>query len=155
MSSEKHPHGPGEISKEEMERLIKEYPPRDAKGSSSAQPSKRQSQLPGITNQREKKLLKGEIQPDDKLDLHGLKYQSARDQLEIFLKKSIAEGNRILLVVTGKGRREGTGILRNDFSKWLAKSEFHKFIYSHKPAHVKHGGDGAFYVILRKNKSLK
>ena len=68
-------------------------------------------------------------------------------------------GKRLALVVTGKGnstRDEGgimphrQGILRHSLPHWLNMPDIRPKILEITPAHLKHGGGGAYYVYLRR-----
>jgi DNA-nicking Smr family endonuclease len=91
----------------------------------------------------------GDIRIDAKLDLHGLTQREAHAQLSYFMKKQIARGVRLLLVITGKGKNN-EGVLRMTLPGWLMSSEFKHDVLTIHPAHIKHGGDGATYVLLRR-----
>jgi DNA-nicking Smr family endonuclease len=59
-----------------------------------------------------------------------------------------------LLVITGKGSAgEGAGVLRRNAPAWLMASPRSGRILTTEPAHPRHGGDGAFYVLLRRKRS--
>ena len=45
------------------------------------------------------------------------------------------------------------GIIRSSFVEWARSKKFSKYILSFEQASIEHGGDGAFYVYLRKNKN--
>ena len=53
---------------------------------------------------------------------------------------------------TGKGAI-GEGILRRNVPGWLAASPLGGRILTIQPAHSRHGGDGAFYVLLRRKRA--
>jgi len=102
---------------------------------------------------------------DKKIDFHG---KSLLEAEEIFLSTIIecfSRGDRCLLFVTGKGlfkiknndHNTGPklyhGVIRAAFINWVKSNKFLKYILSFERASVEHGGDGAFYVYLRKNKN--
>ncbi len=105
------------------------------------------SRAPNIGGHRAAHLRKGRIEPEAKLDLHGYRQESAYRALQRFLMRAQGVGQRLVLVVTGKG-----GILRDMLPRWLGESEFRNLVVGVSTAHVKHGGDGAFYVALKKQK---
>lgn len=103
------------------------------------------------------KLRRGRIPVDGSVDLHGMTQNEAYAALEQFIFSSYREGRRCLLIITGKGRlREGpdghlkTGILREKLPQWLEAPRFHEAVLKVQSAHVRHGGAGAYYVLLRK-----
>jgi len=105
-----------------------------------------------LERKREKSIRLGNIEIDAKLDLHGLTQRQAFEELAEFVHKKTKVGKRHLLVITGKGR-EGDGILRRNLSKWLHQLPEANAILALREAAPCHGGGGAFYVILRKNKA--
>lgn len=96
----------------------------------------------------ERRLRRGEIEIDARLDLHGLRQEGAHRALDAFMARH-AGRSRCLLVITGKGRG-GSGVLRARLADWLAASDHAAKILALRPAAIRHGGDGAFYVMLRR-----
>lgn len=84
---------------------------------------------------------------DRSIDLHGMTYDEAFNSVSCFLAKCQNEGVRTALIITG-GNPLRTTVLRTAFQKWC-KDFFGKLIVSCAPANMKHGGDGAFYVIIK------
>lgn len=70
-----------------------------------------------------RRLRRGQFAIDAKLDLHGHTAALARDALEDFLKKRRAEGDRVVVVVHGKGRHSprGSAVLRGEIAAWLSQ----------------------------------
>jgi DNA-nicking Smr family endonuclease len=96
---------------------------------------------------------------EDRIDLHGMTQTQAHSALLRFLQRAQADGCRIVLVVTGKGLtvREGystaeRGVLKRQVPMWLALPDFRRFIVGFEDAHVGHGGEGALYVRLRRER---
>jgi DNA-nicking Smr family endonuclease len=115
----------------------------------------------GIDGNTERGLRKGERAPDAKLDLHGMTEGAAHRALATFLRGAQVRGLRLLLVVTGKGKPDSPdepfdmggrrrGVLKAMTPRWLAEPAFAPFIADVRSAHRKHGGEGAYYVYLRK-----
>jgi DNA-nicking Smr family endonuclease len=102
-----------------------------------------------ISTQR--RIRRGQAEIEARLDLHGHTQDSAWRALVTFLALSRANGMRCVLVITGKGRL-GTGVLRARFLDWLSGSDLRDLVSGYSAAHVRHGGDGAFYVMLRRDK---
>lgn len=102
---------------------------------------------PQIGGHRSAHLRKGRLEPEAKLDLHGYRQEAAYRALQRFLMRAQGLGQRIVLVVTGKG-----GTLRGMLPRWLGESEFRNLVVGISVAHAKHGGEGAFYVALKKKK---
>jgi DNA-nicking Smr family endonuclease len=94
---------------------------------------------------------------DARIDLHGMTQAEAHRALLGFLRRAQANGGRMVLVVTGKGRGQGEqggagsrGVLRQQVPQWLALPEFRPLIVGFDVAHALHGGEGALYVRLRR-----
>lgn len=98
------------------------------------------------------KLRRGEYPIDRVLDLHGLTQEAARTRLLESVVALYHRGGRCLLVVTGKGRGPGVGVLRQRVPEWLAAPELKGLVLRTEEACLIHGGSGARYVLLRRNK---
>lgn len=104
------------------------------------------------------KLKRGKLSPEARLDLHGLTLDRAHPRLIQFILDAQARGLRLVLVITGKGRNDDPydpapsrrGILRRQVPLWLKQAPCGQAVLQIAQAHVRHGGDGAFYVYLRK-----
>ena len=102
---------------------------------------------------------------DKKIDFHGKSLLDSQEQFGHTIIESYNNGKRCLLFVTGKGLFKSKnyeesdkpklyhGIIRSSFVEWANSKKFSKYILSFEQASIEHGGDGAFYVYLRKNKS--
>jgi DNA-nicking Smr family endonuclease len=97
---------------------------------------------------RKRLLVRERTTVDGRLDLHGLDYDRARAALRVFVARSVAEGWRHILIITGKGY-EGEGVLRRFTPVWLAEPGVREHVAGVSPAHRRHGGDGALYVALK------
>lgn len=86
---------------------------------------------------------------DATLDLHGKTLASAHTLLVAFIEKQYARQSRTLLVITGKG----SGILRESLPGWLDAPTLRGAIVSFSPAAQKHGGTGAYYILLKRKRS--
>jgi len=101
----------------------------------------------------DRRLSRGLAQPDRTVDLHGHSLNSAYVLLDHRLEEAIAAGARVILLVTGKPRRSdeaGRGAIRAAVGDWLASSRHAGHIAAVRPAHPRHGGSGALYIILRR-----
>ena len=99
------------------------------------------------------RLKRGQIPIEAQLDLHGLTQQEALDALANFLSTAIEAGQRCVLVITGKGTaREGGGVLRTLIPGWLAEGAYREWVLAAERAQPRHGGDGALYVLLRRQR---
>ena len=90
-------------------------------------------------------LRRGRLDPQARIDLHGLTQDNAYRALVRFFTRTHSLDQRLVLVITGKG-----GVLRQIVPRWLSENELRTFITGVSPAHIRHGGDGALYVALRR-----
>ena len=98
---------------------------------------------------RKRRLTRERDPLDLRLDLHGLDQDKARAVLIAFLTRAQAEGERAVLVITGKGV-QGDGILRRRAPEWLADPALRTVVAGVSEAHRRHGGEGALYVALKR-----
>jgi DNA-nicking Smr family endonuclease len=97
-----------------------------------------------------RKLARGMMAIDARIDLHGMTQDEAHRALARFIGASVARQRRVVLVITGKGSGgEGRGVLRRAVPHWLAGRDLTRQVVSFGPAHPSHGGDGALYIRLR------
>ncbi len=110
---------------------------------------------PGLDKRTAQRLRRGQIRIEGRIDLHGMTRPEAYRNLSDFLKSSAAAGRRCVLVITGKGMREGagSGVLRSEFPGWLNEAALRPLILSFSPAQPRDGGGGAFYVYLRRSRA--
>jgi DNA-nicking Smr family endonuclease len=86
-----------------------------------------------------------------RIDLHGLTQDAARAALSRFVRRSLDDGWRAVLVITGKGV-SGDGVLRRRVPEWLAAPPIREHIAGVSEAHRRHGGEGALYVALKRKR---
>ena len=86
-----------------------------------------------------------------RIDLHGLTYEGARAALTAFILRSVDQGWRAALVITGKGSR-GEGVIRRHAPEWLAEPPLAAHVAGISSAHRRHGGEGALYVALKRKR---
>ena len=102
------------------------------------------------------RLKRGKLEPEARLDLHGMTAERAHAALNQFIAASAAGGLRCVLVVTGKGGDarggRGEGVLRRDTPRWLAVAPLCAMVIGVFEAHQRHGGGGALYVYLRRRR---
>ncbi|MEY8828335.1 Smr/MutS family protein [Sedimentitalea sp. XS_ASV28] len=104
------------------------------------------------------RMKRGKLAPEGRIDLHGMTLDRAHPVLNRFILSSQASGRRLVLVITGKGkvaRDNGPipvprGILRRNVPLWLSMPPLAQAVLQVESAHISHGGDGAFYVYLRR-----
>jgi DNA-nicking Smr family endonuclease len=96
-----------------------------------------------------RKLTRGHLPLEGRIDLHGMIQSEAHSILLDFLIRAHERGLRHVLVITGKGRSLGSdGALKRAVPMWFSKPEFRYLISSYEDASRNHGGDGALYVRL-------
>nr|WP_101066729.1 Smr/MutS family protein [Roseovarius salinarum] len=104
------------------------------------------------------RMRRGKLKPQARLDLHGMTLDRAHPALNGFIMRAHASGHRLVLVITGKGRSgidagpvpEQRGVLRRTVPRWLALPPLAQVVLQVTQAHARHGGEGAFYVYLRR-----
>jgi DNA-nicking Smr family endonuclease len=101
-----------------------------------------------------KKIAKGRLALEARIDLHGLFQSEAHSLLLGFLIKAHERGLRHVLVITGKGSSMGSdGALKRAVPLWFSKPEFRYLISSYETAAQNHGGDGALYIRLARSRN--
>ena len=106
---------------------------------------------PVIDRPTTRKIAKGRIAIDARIDLHAMTQDQAHDRLYAFLADARSRGLRHVLVVTGKGRSLGSeGVLKRMVPVWLAGSRFSDLVSGYASASRTHGGEGALYIRLRR-----
>lgn len=125
---------------------------------SAADPSASKARQPAgfhhpLERPTKRKLAKGRLPIEARLDLHGLYQDEAHDLLLDFLERAHDRGLRHVLVITGKGTSMGSeGVLRRAVPLWFSKLEFRFLISSYEWAARHHGGEGALYVRLSRSR---
>ena len=100
------------------------------------------------------------------IDLHGYTLEDANKSIESFIIKSYQDKINKLIVVTGKGIHsqnekdpyvsKDLSILKYSVPEFISNNKnLMKIIYEMKDAKIEDGGGGAFYIFLKKNKSIK
>ena len=100
------------------------------------------------------------------IDLHGYTLEGANRTIENFITKSYEDGINKLIVVTGKGLHsqnekdpyvsKNLSILKYSVPEFISNNQnLMKIIHEMQDAKIEDGGTGAFYIFLKKNKSIK
>jgi DNA-nicking Smr family endonuclease len=105
--------------------------------------------LEAIEPGRRRRLTRGREAIAGRIDLHGLDQVSARSRLAAFLASAVRDGWRSVLVITGKGAG-GDGVLKRHVPEWLGAPEMREHVAGYSEAHRRHGGEGAYYVALKR-----
>jgi DNA-nicking Smr family endonuclease len=95
------------------------------------------------------RLHRGQYPVDARLDLHGMTQAQAHGALAAFLAAAQGRGNRCILVITGRALGRG-GTLREMTPRWLDEAPNRARVLAFAVAHLRHGGEGALYVLLRR-----
>jgi len=121
-------------------------------GAGEATPDKIE-RFAGIDRANAERLKRGLHPIEARLDLHGLTQAEAHRELTEFVEASYHSGRRCLLVITGRGLGpEGPGVLKSAVPRWLAEVRTRRRILAISAAQPRHGGPGALYVLLRRQR---
>ena len=108
----------------------------------------------GLDRRQADRFRRGQLAIENRLDLHGFTRREAHAELQAFLAHSQERNYRVVLLITGKGQRapleERTGVLRRLVPEWLNEPSMRRRIVALAPARPQHGGDGAYYLYLKK-----
>lgn len=107
------------------------------------------------------RMVRGKLLPEARIDLHGMTLAEAHPELIHFVLNAQAAGLRLVLVITGKGKRgedigpipQRMGALRHQVPQWLRLPPLGPVVLQVTEAHLKHGGAGAYYVYLRRRQA--
>ncbi|MDO5648346.1 Smr/MutS family protein [Paracoccus sp. (in: a-proteobacteria)] len=104
-----------------------------------------------------RKMTQGKMRPEARIDLHGMTLAQAFPELVQFVMSCHASGLRLVLVITGKGSSGDPGplptrpgALRHQVPHWLHSPPLSLVVQQVTAAHYRHGGEGAYYVYLRR-----
>ena len=114
--------------------------------------------IPGALDSHwDRRMKGGRIVPDLTLDLHSHTLDTAYDRIMAGLDQARAMDARIVLVIAGRerpvdpaDRMERRGAIRAKLLDWLAASRHAGTIAAVRRAHIRHGGEGALYIILKR-----
>jgi DNA-nicking Smr family endonuclease len=127
-----------------------------------ASPKPKAPPLAEFDRRKVRHIARGKVEIDARIDLHGLRQSEARYRLIGFLHSAQARGHRTVLVITGKGSTTPVdplayalgepqrGVLRRLVPQWLGEPDLRTLVVSFTTASLRHGGDGALYVHLRR-----
>lgn len=105
----------------------------------------------GIDRSNARRLQRGQMALEDRLDLHGLSKEQAHRQLIAFISRAVQQNLRHVLVITGKGR-DGQGVLRHEVPLWLKDAPLAGYINAISQAQPQDGGAGALYIRLKRQR---
>ena len=107
-----------------------------------------------------KKVRRGKLDIDARIDLHGMRQLEAQTALAGIIARTRANHGRCILVITGKGRpidpgedyiTPQAGVIRRRLPEWLSGPDIREHVSGFASAHAKDGGTGAYYVLLKSN----
>ncbi len=106
------------------------------------------------------RMKKGRLAPEARIDLHGMTIAEAHPELTGFILRAVTRNFRLVLVITGKGKKKDDGgpipvrhgVLRHQVPHWLHTMPLKPHVLQITEAHLKHGGGGAYYVYLRRKR---
>ncbi|MFM7402613.1 MAG: Smr/MutS family protein [Erythrobacter sp.] len=111
----------------------------------------------GLDSHWDRRVKAGRLEPDLTLDLHGHTLDGAYDRVMSALDQARAMQARVVLVVAGRerpvdpaDRMAKRGAIRAKLLDWLAASRHADAITAVRRAHIRHGGEGALYLILKR-----
>ena len=102
----------------------------------------------GLDSRTQKRLFRGDVPIDRRVDLHGYSAVRAEIKLQSFIEDASLTGCRCLLVITGKG----AGVLKRYVPEWLKRPPLSGLVLALAEARPADGGSGAFYVLLRRRR---
>jgi DNA-nicking Smr family endonuclease len=116
-----------------------------------------QGRAAGVSRETVAKLSRGEFAVRSHVDLHGMALDDAKAAVDQFLTERQKRGDRCVLVITGKGKnsRGQVAVLREQIPEWLARGPSARRVLAFVTARRCDGGEGAFYVLLRRDVSRK
>ena len=111
-----------------------------------------------IERRLRQRVARGQIGIDGVLDLHGMRQDEAHRALIHFLQRKHHEGAMLVIVITGKGLSKSgeseRGVLKRLVPHWLADAGLRRLIIGFEDAALNHGGTGALYVRIRRNREI-
>lgn len=115
----------------------------------------------GLDRRTEDRFRKGQMDIEARLDLHGLTLRDAEPAVHNFVRLQHASGKRCVLIITGKGQNDARerawyesakGQIKRQLAHWLDAPHIKPLVLSIAPAKPHHGGGGAFYILLRRQR---
>ena len=108
----------------------------------------REGDRAGLDGRTQRRLFRGDVPIDRRLDLHGYTAARAEVKLQTFIEDAAYAGCRCVLVITGKG----AGVLKSHVPGWLKQAPLSGLVLALAQARPADGGSGAFYVLLRRRR---
>ncbi len=144
--SEEAPAPPSTESKKPVVSRPPEISPPPA-----PQPALSVGRVADMDKRTARRLKRGELPVDGRIDLHNLTLDQAHSALTGFIRGAYGRGARCVVVVTGKGK-SGEGKIRRETPHWLNQAALRPLVLAVTEARVNDGGSGAFYVLLKRKR---
>jgi len=139
---------------------------RPARPAPPKSPELRAGEARGLDKRTAERLRRGQVPIEARIDLHGQTQEEAHRALSAFIAGAHKSGRRCVLVITGKGGPPGArngsgegvmpdrerGVLRRAVPRWLNEPDLRPLILGFAQAQPAHGGAGALYVLLRRQR---
>lgn len=115
----------------------------------------------GLDRRTHARMRQGRLPIEGRIDLHGMTRHEAHQRLVRFVTEAYHADRRVLLVITGKGSatpgprdplEQPAGVLRQMLPRWLQTPPLAGIVLDWCLARPRHGGEGAFYVYLRRRR---
>ena len=113
-----------------------------------------------IEKNKLRRIKNGKITIGGTIDLHGFSLKEAEVRLRHFVGESFQLRRPFLLIITGKGSNSKPNIygktqtIKSEINKWLSDQFYNDKVQYISKALDKHGGEGAFYLFLKKSKNI-
>jgi DNA-nicking Smr family endonuclease len=108
-----------------------------------------EGELQPLAGNRLRQVKRGVVSVSHQLDLHGLTREEALDALPRFLRSAQKNGQKAVLVITGKGNHSPEEpVLHQAVASWL-RDAGKTAVVEFAPAPREMGGSGAYVVFLR------
>lgn len=102
---------------------------------------------PGLDDTSWKRLSRGDLKVDAKLDLHGYIVQDAFERLIEFMHRAKSRNWRCVEVVTGLGSGATSGLIRRELPLWLQRSDIRPMVLA--VVHPHSANHGSVRILLR------
>jgi DNA-nicking Smr family endonuclease len=107
----------------------------------------------GLDRRTAQRLKRGKVEIEARLDLHGHTQVRAHGVLQQFVQRAFEDGLRTVIVITGKGGRDGEpGILKQKVPAWLNEMPLRQWVSGVSYAAPKDGGAGALYLRIKRRR---
>ena len=111
----------------------------------------------GLDRRTARRLKRGQLTAEARLDLHGKTQDEAHGALRSFIQESRMARRRCVLVITGKGSVASGrgGVLRQMVPRWLNEPALRRHVVAITNAPERNGGTGALYVLLKSREASR